>query len=189
MYLQVASPGCTYSSYSHSISVRYRYLLMLFSFNILVSTFHCAWPAWIPANKLDIKWIWCKFWPYTSCYRWLQTHQPTLHCATDPYTCATLCYKQGQLPQVYHCYSGYIALLIWPLFSRCGLHNLSLGHNNWCWSDRIARRTGAHKYCGFFSRWLPNHFCNWQECASLVCDYRYLSSVAMFLSQFLYRGK
>ena len=119
MYLQVASPGCTHSSYSHSISVRYIYLLMLFSFNILVSTFHCVWPAWMPANKPDIKWIWCELWPYTSCYRWLQTHQPTLHCATDPYTCAMLCYKQGGLPQVYHCYSGYIALLIWPLFSWC----------------------------------------------------------------------
>ena len=109
----------TMACHSHSISVRYRYLLMLFGFNILVSTFHCAWPAWMPAKKPDIKWIWCKLWPYTSCYRWLQTHQPNLHCATDPYTCATLCYKQGGLPQVYHCYSGYIALLIWPLFSWC----------------------------------------------------------------------
>ena len=42
-----------------------------------------------------------------------------LQIATDPYTCATLCYKQGGLPQVYHCYRGYIALLIWPLFSWC----------------------------------------------------------------------
>jgi hypothetical protein len=93
---------------------------MSFSFNILVSAFHCVWPVRMCANKPDINWIWCRLLPYILCYRLLQTHQCNLHQATDPYTCATSQYKQGGLLQVYNCYRGYNTLLIWPLFSSWG---------------------------------------------------------------------
>jgi len=68
---------------------------MSFSFHTLVSAFHFARPVQMPANKHNINQIWCRLLRYILCYRLLQIHQCNLHQATDSYTCATSCYKQG----------------------------------------------------------------------------------------------